>query len=106
MTLIKKIIKVETNLSEIMSVNVIRRWIIYTQYLKILNDLLLIIVIFILQENTQIYVSQYGTSFGCALATVISYNENHSILWAILHGILSWIYIVYYCIKNWIHSEK
>jgi len=30
---------------------------------------------------------------------VISYNAWHSIWWAILHGILSWIYVIYYAIK-------
>jgi len=33
--------------------------------------------------------------FGCALAIVISYTANKSILWAILHGLLSWLYVIY-----------
>lgn len=37
-----------------------------------------------------------GISFGSALAIAISWSANHSILWAILHGALSWIYVVYY----------
>lgn len=28
----------------------------------------------------------------------ISFNVNHSVLWAIVHGLLSWIYVVYYVI--------
>ncbi len=32
---------------------------------------------------------------GMILAMIISWNKNHSILWAILHGILSWLYVVY-----------
>jgi hypothetical protein len=40
-----------------------------------------------------------GIGFGCALAMVISYAKWHSILWAILHGILSWIYVVYYAVN-------
>jgi hypothetical protein len=39
--------------------------------------------------------AKYGVSFGSALAIVISYTNNHSILWAILHGIFSWVYVVY-----------
>jgi hypothetical protein len=39
-----------------------------------------------------------GLSFGCALAMVISYCKWNSILWAIFHGLLSWIYVVYYAI--------
>jgi hypothetical protein len=42
--------------------------------------------------------AKYGVSFGSALAMAISYNTNHSILWAILHGILSWIYVVYFAL--------
>ncbi|MEK6612307.1 MAG: hypothetical protein AABZ29_05965 [Gemmatimonadota bacterium] len=37
-----------------------------------------------------------GISFGSALAITISWSTNHSILWAILHGVLSWIYVIYY----------
>jgi hypothetical protein len=40
--------------------------------------------------------AKYGVSFGSALAMAISYNTNHSILWAIIHGIFSWIYVVYF----------
>lgn len=36
-----------------------------------------------------------GVTFGSALAMVISYTANKSILWAIFHGVLSWIYVVY-----------
>ena len=38
----------------------------------------------------------HGVSFGSALAMVISFNINHSIGWAILHGIFSWFYVIYY----------
>ncbi len=40
-----------------------------------------------------------GISFGSALAIAISYTNNHSILWAILHGIFSWFYVIYAAIK-------
>ena len=36
-----------------------------------------------------------GITFGSALAIVISYTANKSILWAIIHGILGWIYVIY-----------
>jgi hypothetical protein len=36
-----------------------------------------------------------GISMGGALAMIISYGINHSIGWAIWHGILSWIYVIY-----------
>lgn len=42
--------------------------------------------------------AKYGISFGTALAIAISYDNNHSILWAIIHGIFSWFYVIYYAI--------
>ena len=39
-----------------------------------------------------------GISFGCALAITISWSLNHSLLWVIVHGILSWFYVIYYAI--------
>lgn len=40
-----------------------------------------------------------GITFGAALAMVISYHTYGSVWWAILHGILGWIYVIYYLIK-------
>jgi hypothetical protein len=37
-----------------------------------------------------------GVSFGCALAITISWSQWHSILWAIVHGIFSWLYVLYF----------
>ena len=37
-----------------------------------------------------------GASFGSALAIAISWSVHHSILWAIIHGIFSWLYVIYY----------
>jgi hypothetical protein len=41
-----------------------------------------------------------GISFGSALAIAISWNSHHSILWAIIHGILSWIYVIYFALTR------
>ena len=40
-----------------------------------------------------------GLSFGAALAMVISYVTWRSIGWAIFHGLLNWIYVVYFVLK-------
>ena len=40
-----------------------------------------------------------GLGFGAALAMVISYVKWQSIGWAIIHGLLNWVYVVYYIIK-------
>ena len=42
------------------------------------------------------YIISSGISFGTALAITISYSCNHSVLWAIFHGILSWVYVIYH----------
>ena len=41
-------------------------------------------------------VGWHGASFGSALAMEISFNVNHSLGWAILHGLFSWIYVIYF----------
>lgn len=38
----------------------------------------------------------FGFSLGTILAVVISFTHNHSILWAIIHGFLSWFYVIYF----------
>lgn len=54
---------------------------------------------YIKNKNTdQKYIST-GMSFGSALAMILSWSINHSILWAILHGIFSWFYVIYYAFK-------
>ncbi len=39
---------------------------------------------------------KYGASFGSALAMAISYDVNHSVAWAVLHGIFGWFYVIYF----------
>mgnify|MGYP000853435631 CR=1 FL=1 len=39
-----------------------------------------------------------GVSFGTALAICISWSINKSVFWAIIHGLLSWLYVIYYVI--------
>ena len=40
-----------------------------------------------------------GITFGSALAMVISYTTWHSVGWAIFHGLLSWVYVIYFVIR-------
>lgn len=37
-----------------------------------------------------------GISFGSALAMVISYVNWGSVGWAIFHGLLGWLYVIYF----------
>ena len=49
-------------------------------------------------QNT-VYVSN-GLGFGAALAIVCSWQRNRSILWAILAGIFSWFYVIYFALTR------
>lgn len=40
-----------------------------------------------------------GIGFGSALAITMSWSANKSIIWAIIHGVLSWFYVIYYALK-------
>ena len=40
-----------------------------------------------------------GITFGSALAMVISYTTWKPVGWAIVHGLLSWIYVIYFVLK-------
>jgi hypothetical protein len=41
-----------------------------------------------------------GIGMGCALAMILSWSRNTSILWAILHGIFSWFYVIYFAVTR------
>jgi hypothetical protein len=41
-----------------------------------------------------------GISMGSALAMILSFQLNHSILWAIIHGVCSWFYVIYRAIRG------
>ncbi len=36
-----------------------------------------------------------GVGLGTIIAVVISWSRNKSIVWAIIHGILGWLYVIY-----------
>jgi len=48
----------------------------------------------------RVEATRAGISFGSALAIAISWSANHSILWAIIQGLCSWLYVVYYVLKR------
>jgi len=41
-----------------------------------------------------------GIGIGSALAIVCSWQRNRSILWAILAGVLSWLYVLYFAMTR------
>ncbi len=50
--------------------------------------------------QTTTTISQTGIGLGSALAVVCSWQRNRSILWAILAGILSWFYVIYFALTR------
>ncbi len=51
------------------------------------------------KKNTVSNSIKSGITFGSALAMVISYVNWHSVGWAIIHGLMSWVYVIYYIIR-------
>lgn len=49
-------------------------------------------------NNTMVESVRSGITLGSALAITISWSVNKSIIWAIIHGLLSWIYVIYYAL--------
>ncbi len=45
-------------------------------------------------------VAQTGISLGAAIAVVCSWQRNRSIFWAIVAGILSWVYVLYFALTR------
>ncbi|MDO6676462.1 hypothetical protein Q4517_13000 [Tenacibaculum sp. 1_MG-2023] len=67
------------------------------------NTLLLIMLFLTLQgyahdlEFNGVIVKN-GLGLGTVIAVVISWDRNKSVLFAILHGLLGWLYVIYYFI--------
>ncbi|MDD3182563.1 MAG: hypothetical protein PHD48_07170 [Alphaproteobacteria bacterium] len=43
-------------------------------------------------------IIKYGISYGAVVAMIISYTANKSILWMLIHGWLSWLYVLYFAL--------
>ena len=48
------------------------------------------------QVEPQAIATQSGIGLGSAIAVVLSWHRNKSILFAILHGVLSWFYVLHF----------
>lgn len=46
------------------------------------------------------HAARAGIGFGSALAIAISWSLHKSILWAMIHGVFSWLYVMYYAITR------
>ncbi len=45
-------------------------------------------------------VVRTGIGLGSAIAVTISWSLHKSLLWVIIHGLLSWFYVIYYAITR------
>jgi hypothetical protein len=52
------------------------------------------------QAASYTIVTQTGIGLGSVIAVVCSWDRNRSILWAILAGILSWFYVIYFAMTR------
>lgn len=43
---------------------------------------------------------KHGIGLGSVIAAILSWTTNHSVLYAIIHGILSWFYVLYWLIER------
>ena len=44
--------------------------------------------------------TQAGIGLGSAIAVAISWSLHKSIVWAAIHGIFSWFYVIYYALTR------
>ena len=50
--------------------------------------------------------AETGIGLGAAIAVVCSWQRNKSILWAILAGFFSWIYVIYFACTRRLDEMK
>ena len=41
-----------------------------------------------------------GIGLGSAIAVAVSWSINKSLVWAIVHGVLGWLYVIYYALTR------
>ncbi len=50
--------------------------------------------------GSRVIVTQTGYGLGSMIAVVCSWQRNRSILWAILAGIFTWFYVIYFAVTR------
>lgn len=53
-----------------------------------------------IDSETKRSVITNGIGLGSVIAGVTSWERNKSVLWAIIHGFLSWIYVIYFVLTR------
>lgn len=46
------------------------------------------------------HAAKAGIGLGSALAVAISWSLHKSIVWAAIHGLLSWFYVIYFAVTR------
>jgi hypothetical protein len=41
-----------------------------------------------------------GIGIGSAIAVAVSWSINKSLVWAIIHGVLGWLYVIYFALTR------
>ncbi len=57
-------------------------------------------------NQTSNTVVETGIGLGSVISVVCSWQRNRSILWAILAGILSWFYVIYFAVTRRADERK
>ncbi|KPQ00698.1 MAG: hypothetical protein HLUCCA01_02150 [Bacteroidetes bacterium HLUCCA01] len=48
--------------------------------------------------RTRVVYTNTGIGIGTILAMIFSWTANQSLFWLLIHGLLGWIYVIYYLI--------
>jgi hypothetical protein len=71
---------------------------------QILTATFILLNLYALPNTEELVTSQTiirnGVGLGSVLAVVLSWDRNNSILLAIIHGIFSWLYVIYYALTR------
>ncbi|MEY4471954.1 MAG: hypothetical protein RL671_258 [Pseudomonadota bacterium] len=46
------------------------------------------------------HATSAGIGLGSAIAVAVSWSLHKSLLWAVVHGLLGWIYVIYYALTR------
>ena len=55
-----------------------------------------------MSEKSSKVIIKSSIGFGAVLAMIMSWTANKAFVWVIIHGVLGWIYVIYYLI---FHSD-
>lgn len=68
----------------------------YSRHDEVIMDIALLAEV----ADHTVNVTQTGFGMGSALGIVCSWQRNRSILWAILAGLFSWFYVIYFALSR------